>query len=168
MNKRSFHELRGIWLSCLVVPWLSDATEAITLGVLSLHRETKFIIGSDFAVTPSAPASSCVLFDITSEQLVKLKWPMLNKHHKWFHSSRVKFPLFSMSASWFLVSNVFHLDFRGPNWFYRRTKQEQLCGFWKHVSLSDFFPLWSSWSLLRRCQTHTTKLPDEKNWRLRK
>ena len=25
--------------------------------------------------------------------------------------------------------------FWGPNWFYRTTNQEQLCGFWKHVSL---------------------------------
>ena len=29
--------------------------------------------------------------------------------------------------------------FRSPNWFYRTTNQEQLCGFWKRVSLSDFF-----------------------------
>ena len=29
---------------------------------------------------------------------------MLNKHKRWFHSSRVKFHLISMSASWFLVS----------------------------------------------------------------
>ena len=29
---------------------------------------------------------------------------MLNKHKRWFHSSRVKFPLVSTSASWFLVS----------------------------------------------------------------
>ena len=29
---------------------------------------------------------------------------MLNKLKRWFHSSRVKFPLLSMSASWFLVS----------------------------------------------------------------
>ena len=37
--------------------------------------------------------------------------------------------------------NVFDLDFGGLNWFYRTTNQEQLCGFWKHVSLSGFFPL---------------------------
>ena len=48
--------------------------------------------------------SFCVLFDITSEQVVELKWLMLNKHKRWFHSSRVKFPLVSMSASWFSVS----------------------------------------------------------------
>ena len=29
---------------------------------------------------------------------------MLNKLNKWFHSSRVNFPLVKMSASWFLVS----------------------------------------------------------------
>ena len=45
--------------------------------------------------------------------------------------------------------NVFDLGFWGPNWFDQITNQEQLCGFWKHVSLSGFLPLWSSWSLLR-------------------
>ena len=29
---------------------------------------------------------------------------MLNKYNRWFHSSRVKFPLVRMSASWFSVS----------------------------------------------------------------
>ena len=43
-------------------------------------------------------------FDITSEQSVELKWLTLNKHKRWFHSSRVKFPLVRMSASWFVVS----------------------------------------------------------------
>ena len=52
---------------------LSDAVEASTSGVLSLHRETKFIVGFDFAVTLSSPESFCILFDITSEQLVELK-----------------------------------------------------------------------------------------------
>ena len=42
--------------------------EANTSGVLSLHRETEFIIGFDFAVTLSSPESFCVLIDITSEQ----------------------------------------------------------------------------------------------------
>ena len=82
---------------------LCDAVEASTSGFLSLHRETKFIIGFDFAVTLSSPASFCVLFDFTLRQLVELKWPMLNKHKRWFHSSRVKYPMVSMSASWFLV-----------------------------------------------------------------
>ena len=45
-----------------------------------------------------------VVFDIISERRVKLKWLMFKKHKRWFHSSRVKFPLVSMSASRFLVS----------------------------------------------------------------
>ena len=65
-----------------VFPRLSDAGEGSTSGVLSLHRETKFIIGFDFAVTLSAPESFCVLFDITSEQSVELKWLMLKKHKR--------------------------------------------------------------------------------------
>ena len=87
-----------------VFSWLSDAVEASTLGFLTLHRETKFIIGFDFAVTFSSPASSCILFDITSRQLVEPKWLTLIEHKRWFHSSRVKFHLVTMSASWFLVS----------------------------------------------------------------
>ena len=31
--------------------------------------------------------------------------------------------------------NVFDLDLGVQNWFYQTTNQEQLCGFWKHVSL---------------------------------
>ena len=97
----SVHELRSNWLSCLVFPGLSDAVEASTSGFLSLHRETKFIIGFDFPLTLSSPAFFCVLFDIALTLLMELKWLMSNKHKRWFHSSRVKFPSVSMSASWF-------------------------------------------------------------------
>ena len=62
------------------------------------------LVSVDFAVALSSPDSFFDLFDITSEQTVELKWLMLNKHERLFHSSRVKFPLVSMSASWFLVS----------------------------------------------------------------
>ena len=72
-----FDELRSIWLSYLVFPGLSDAVEASTFGSLMLHRETKFIIGFDFAVTLSSPASSCVLFDIASGPLMELTWNMI-------------------------------------------------------------------------------------------
>ena len=44
------------------------------MGALAI----KLIIGLDFAVTLSSPDSSCVLFDITSEQSVELKRLMLN------------------------------------------------------------------------------------------
>ena len=43
-------------------PGFSDAVEASTFGSLTRYRDTKFIIGFDFVVTLSAPASSCVLF----------------------------------------------------------------------------------------------------------
>ena len=69
-------------LTCLVFSRLSDAVESSTSRVLSLHRETKFIIVFDFPVTFSSPESFSFLFDITSEQLVELKWLMLNKHNK--------------------------------------------------------------------------------------
>ena len=66
----SVHE--HIWF----FPGLSDGVETSTSGVLSLHRETKFIIDLDFAVVLSSPESCCVLFDITSEHSTKLKWLM--------------------------------------------------------------------------------------------
>ena len=66
----------------LVFTGLSDAVEDSATGVLSLHRAIKFIIGLDFAVTLSSPDSFRVLFDITSEQFVELKWLMLNKHKR--------------------------------------------------------------------------------------
>ena len=128
----SFHEQRGIWLSYMVSLFLSDAVEASKLGFLMLYRETKCIIGFDFAVTLSSLAPSCVLFDITSRQLVELKWTMLDRHQRWFHSSRVKFPLVSMSANCFLCHCIWFVW--GPNWFCQPTNQEQLCRIWNHVS----------------------------------
>ena len=122
------------WLSCLVFPGLSDAVEASTSGVLSLHRETKFIIGFDSAVTRSSPESSCFLFDITSRQVVELKWLMLNKHKRWFHSSSVKFPFVSCLRVVFWCQCIkFQIWWSKLN--LSKKNQEQLCGFWKHVSL---------------------------------
>ena len=42
-------------------PGVSDAVEGSSTRFLSLHRETKLIIGFDFAVTLSSPESFCVL-----------------------------------------------------------------------------------------------------------
>ena len=84
--------------------WFSPAVEDSAAGALSLNRATKFIIGLDFAVTLPSPDSFCVLHDITSEHSAELKWLMSDKHKRWFHSTRVKFPLVSMSARWCLVS----------------------------------------------------------------
>ena len=82
---------------------LSDAIEGSTSGVLSLPRETKFIIDFDFAVTLSSPESFNVLFDITSEQSVELKWLMLNKDKRWF-------PQYICELVFGV--NVFDLDYR--------------------------------------------------------
>ena len=70
----TFKEQRGTFcLSDLVSPRFSDAVEASTVGSLTRHLDTKFIIGFDFAVTLSSPASSCVLFDIALHFLMELK-----------------------------------------------------------------------------------------------
>ena len=124
-----------------LLPGLSDAVEASTLGFLTLHRETKFIIGFDFAVTLSSPASSCVLFDITSRQFVELKWLMFNKHKRWFHSSRVKFPLFLYVCELVFGVNVIDLDFGVKIDSVEQPIKSNSVGSGKHVSLWDFFLL---------------------------
>ena len=64
-------------------PGFSDAIEVSTIGSLARHlsipNSSSALI---FAVTLASPAPSCVLFDITSRQLVELKWLMLNKHKR--------------------------------------------------------------------------------------
>ena len=127
----SFTSLTVLDCCDLVFTGFSDAIEASTVGSLTRHLDTKFVIGFDFAVTLSSLASSCFFFfDIALKLFMELKWLMLNKHKRWFHLSRVKLPFVSVSASqciWF--------GSWGPNWFYQTTNQEQLCGFWTHVSL---------------------------------
>ena len=111
------------------------AVEASTLGSLSLHLDTKFIIGFYFAVTLSSPASSCVLFDIDLRLLMELKWLMLKKTQKMIPFITCEISLCQFVCELALGVNVFDLDLGGPNWFYHGTNQDQLCGFWKHVSL---------------------------------
>ena len=96
--------LRGVWFSCLVFSGPSDAVEDSADGAFSLLRAIRFIVGLNIDVTLSSLDSFCVRFDIISQQLIWLKWLILNKHNRWFHSSRVKFLLVGMSASGFLVS----------------------------------------------------------------
>ena len=117
----------------------------------------RFIIGRDFSVTRSSPESCWDRFAIATVQTVELKWLILNKVNKWFHSSRVKFPLVNVSARWFSVSMylIWILESRS---FDQITNQEQLCGFWRRVSLWGFFPSWSSWSLLRCLQRYAKNL----------
>ena len=100
LSSFSTFALQRLWLPQLFFPGLSDAEDDRVEGALAIS----LIIGLDFAVTLSSPDSFCVLFDITSAHSAELKWLMFNKNKRWFHSSRVKFPLVSMSANWFLVS----------------------------------------------------------------
>ena len=60
--------------------------------------------GCDFVVTRSSPESCWDRFAFVSELTVEVKWLISKKQNKWFHSSRVEFPLVRMSANWFLVS----------------------------------------------------------------
>ena len=62
-------------------------------------------------MTLSSPESFCVLFDITSEHSAELKWLMLDKHKKRFHSSRVKFPLVKDVCELVFGVDVFDLEF---------------------------------------------------------
>ena len=98
----SVHELRGKWLSYLVFPTFrcsrgKHVRSPFAASRDQIHHRLLFCCDSFFTCT------FCVLFDTTSRQLVELKWLMLNKHKRWFHSSRVKFPFFGV--------NVFDLDF---------------------------------------------------------
>ena len=127
---------------------------------------TRFIIGGDFAVTRSSPKSCWDCFAIVSEQTAELKWLILNKHNRWFHSSRVKLPLVRMSASWFLVS-MYLIWILGSRLI--RSINQSRATLWvlKHFSLWDSSLQWSSCSLLHCLRTHTTKLLGARTGRLR-
>ena len=59
-------------------PGLTEVEDDTFDGTLAI----KLIIGRYFAVTRSSLESCCSLFAIASEQTVKLKWLILNKHNK--------------------------------------------------------------------------------------
>ena len=90
--------LNSLCFFCFLSHELTEVEDDTFDGTLA----TRFII--DFAVTRSSPESCWDRFDIVSEHTVELKWLILNKHKRWFHSSRVKFPLVNMSATCFMVS----------------------------------------------------------------
>ena len=76
-----------------------------------MHRETKFIIGFNFAVTLSSPEPFCVLFDITSEQLIELKWQMVEQTQKMIPSITCEISLGQHVCELVFGVNVFDLDF---------------------------------------------------------
>ena len=100
---------------------LFDAVGLGTVEELVAACVTRFNVGFDFATILSSPFSSCILFAIVSRQLVelefweqqiKLKWMMLKKWRRLYHSSRVKFPFVNISASWCVVSTYLIWIFR--------------------------------------------------------
>ena len=77
---------------------------------------------------------------------------MLNKHKKMIPFTTCKISFGQYVCKLVFGVNMFKLVLRVQVDSVKITNQEQLCGFWKHVSLKGFFPFWSSWSLLRCLQ----------------
>ena len=97
----------------LSIPGLFDATGFCTVEELVETVKARFIVGFGFATILSSLSCSCILFAIVLVQLVKLKfwaqqrelkWLMLDRKRRLFHSSRVKFHFVNMSANWCSVS----------------------------------------------------------------
>ena len=82
--------------------------------LFAASRDQKHI-GFDFAVTLSSPESFCVLFDITSEQLVELKWLMFKKTRTMIPFITCEVSLGQCVCELVFGVNVFDLDFCSPN-----------------------------------------------------
>ena len=114
-------------------------------------------VGFDFATILSSPCPCCILFAIVfgqlaelkfSEQQTDLKWLMLHKWRRLSHSSRVKLPFVSMSASWFWCRHFwFESSDPNPNWSCQTTNPEQLCGFWTRRLIVGLLPSMIIWKV---------------------
>ena len=102
------------WLSDLKLPGLADVVEIDANEDPARLLDIKLLTDFDLTSILSSPFPSCVLFDIAWVQLGELKRLMLKRHRRWFHSSRVKFPVVKMSASWFLerTHSIWILEFK--------------------------------------------------------
>ena len=106
--------IQPVDLEAFSIPGLLDAIGLFTDEELVRTQMTKFVaVGLDFATILFSSFCSCIIFAILPVKLIKLKflaqqrelkWLMLNKWRRLFHSSRVKFPFVKMSAIWCLVS----------------------------------------------------------------
>ena len=94
-------------------PWSLDAFGLSTVEELASVFETRFNAGFDFATILSSPYPCCIIFAIVFgqlaelkfwEQQTELKWLILHKWRRLFHSSRVKLPFVNMSGSCCWVS----------------------------------------------------------------
>ena len=98
------------WLSDPKFSRLEDAVEDGSVEIPARLLDTKFLTGLDLAAILSSQSPSCNLFDMAWEQHWELKRLMLNKHRRWFHSSRVKFPFGLNVCELIFWVDVFGLD----------------------------------------------------------
>ena len=109
-------------LCCALIDGLVSLKSLPVLGCCSVHELGRVWL-------------SCLvskLFDADLKWLMSIQ-PQAMIHHV------CGFPL-SVCLRIGVWCQYFKFGFLGPNWFDQITNQEQLCGFWKRVSLSGFHP----------------------------
>ena len=123
------------WIIC----WREALHELLMVVMIRSFDQICFFTKSPWSIL-SSNWSPWILISVISLPRAQWSWRW-NKHNKWFHSSRVKFPLVNMSAELVFGVDVFDLDFGVRINLDQTTNQVQLRKFWKHVSMSGFFPL---------------------------
>ena len=106
-------ERSKLWHCIPRIAGLFDTPES-SIGDRFAFFDTKLIIGFDFAPLLLLLQVFLLVASSTWSWICQLIWHgcrkktekliTLNKHKRWFHSSRVKLPSVNKSASWFLVS----------------------------------------------------------------
>ena len=149
-----------LWLCAISTTGPFDALELCAVEELAtVFESNRFNVGLDFSiffVLLFLPVS----FSTFWVQLAELKMLILNKRRRWFHSSRVKLPSVSMSASWFLVSTYLIWIF-GSKLILSNSQSS--------VTLwVDFCLWWSSWSPLHYLQKCNAGRQKQKISRLRR
>ena len=97
-----------VWLS----PGLSDAVEGSTSEALSLHRETKFIIGFDFALTLSSPESFLRSFGHYFRTICRTEIADVKQTQKMIPSITCEISLGQNVCELVFGVNICNLDFR--------------------------------------------------------
>ena len=122
--------------------------EVASLYCLCISRFT------GLAVAVGEPSFEVVSYDLFDMASITMRSLILEKHFKWLQEYIEKLTILNTHRRWFhyFSRNFFwsecqrvgfwcqHIWFwcRIPNWLCQITNQEQLCGFWTHVSSSDF------------------------------
>ena len=160
-------EIRTLLTGCFEYPWATWCTPTRRCRRLCRNMREQVQRRFDFGTTLSSLIPCCILSDISSGQQIELKMLILNRRRRLFHSSRVKLPFVNMSASWFLVSTYLIWVWRSklilPNNLSSATLWVGI-----RVSMLNFYPWWSSWSLLHYLQKCRASHQIEKTSRLEK